>query len=240
MHLLHFSTFKKVRFALPPQGFTLTKNVTKSWTLVWKNQLKKIYIIRSFLLKSLPFLLNSFCFDFLYMYFIIRARTETRSSISDQNLQQCSQGICETVSTPYPFDDYLHKGIKEAYGAPAPSPLHLHNLNSFKYALPESHFLKVHFLTLSLLSFASFSDEVECNVGFWVSSFLIVSPNSSTDYRVVFLFSFLGSLILRTLKIFRNIKHPLIIIKNPLEMKGILIIWGYLIMKQFLLILYME
>ncbi|KAJ0094817.1 hypothetical protein Patl1_15703 [Pistacia atlantica] len=72
-----------------------------------------------------------------------RARTETMSSISDQNLQQCSQGICETVSTPYPFDDYLHKGMKEAYGAPAPSPLHLRNLNSFKYALPESHFLRV-------------------------------------------------------------------------------------------------
>ncbi|KAJ0038541.1 hypothetical protein Pint_22556 [Pistacia integerrima] len=72
-----------------------------------------------------------------------RARTETMSSISDQNLQQCSQGICETVSTPYPFDDYLHKGIKEAYGAPASSPLHLRNLNSFKYALPESDFLRV-------------------------------------------------------------------------------------------------
>ncbi|XP_044488770.1 myb family transcription factor MOF1-like [Mangifera indica] len=70
-----------------------------------------------------------------------RTRTETRSSISDQNLQQGSKGICETVATPYPFDDFLlHKGIKEAYGAP---PLHICNVNSFKYALPESHFLKV-------------------------------------------------------------------------------------------------
>ncbi|XP_044494854.1 putative Myb family transcription factor At1g14600 [Mangifera indica] len=70
-----------------------------------------------------------------------RARTETRSSISDENLQ-CSQGKCETVSIPHPFDDDLHKGIiKEAYGAP--SLLHLHTLSSFKYALPESHFLKV-------------------------------------------------------------------------------------------------
>ncbi|XP_011025033.1 PREDICTED: putative Myb family transcription factor At1g14600 [Populus euphratica] len=39
-----------------------------------------------------------------------RARIETRSSISEENLQ-CSQGICETVSNPYSFDDY--RGIME-------------------------------------------------------------------------------------------------------------------------------
>ncbi|KAJ6768881.1 MYB FAMILY TRANSCRIPTION FACTOR PHL7-LIKE [Salix koriyanagi] len=39
-----------------------------------------------------------------------RARIETRSSISEENLQ-CSQGIWETVSDPYSFDDYT--GIKE-------------------------------------------------------------------------------------------------------------------------------
>ncbi|KAL5760711.1 hypothetical protein ACOSP7_019209 [Xanthoceras sorbifolium] len=95
-----------------------------------------------------------------------RARIETtRSSISDQNLQ-CSQGICETVSNPYRFDDYLkhtkasdQKGIKEDYygGAlfryeqthsQAPStPFSLShdllNLNTFKYSLPESDILKV-------------------------------------------------------------------------------------------------
>ncbi|XWS34396.1 hypothetical protein CRYUN_Cryun21dG0035300 [Craigia yunnanensis] len=91
-----------------------------------------------------------------------RARIETRSSISDQNLQ-CSQGICETVSNPYSFDDYLqtmavHKGIKEGNGAfiweHAQShsqgqsttfslPHDLYNLNSFNYSVEESDFLKV-------------------------------------------------------------------------------------------------
>ncbi|KAF9624730.1 hypothetical protein IFM89_013268 [Coptis chinensis] len=48
-----------------------------------------------------------------------RARIETSSSIS-QNLQ-CSERICETVSFPYCFDDYLQhnaekrEGIKECY-----------------------------------------------------------------------------------------------------------------------------
>ncbi|XWS69428.1 hypothetical protein CRYUN_Cryun04dG0178200 [Craigia yunnanensis] len=89
-----------------------------------------------------------------------RARIETRSSISDQNLQ-CSQGICETVSNPYSFDDYLqtmavHKGIKEGNGAfmwehtqsqgqstTFSQPHDLYNLNSFKYSVEESDFLKV-------------------------------------------------------------------------------------------------
>lgn len=56
-----------------------------------------------------------------------RARTETRGcSISDQSLQ-CSQGICDTVSNPYPFDDYLqqkqnnkvNEHYKEGYGTGA-------------------------------------------------------------------------------------------------------------------------
>ncbi|XP_007045387.2 PREDICTED: uncharacterized protein LOC18609950 [Theobroma cacao] len=91
-----------------------------------------------------------------------RARIETRSSISDQNLQ-CSQGICETVSNPYSFDDYLqtmavHKGIKEGNGAfmwehtqshsqgqstTFSLPYDIYNLNSFKYSMGEPDFLKV-------------------------------------------------------------------------------------------------
>ncbi|XP_022775706.1 putative Myb family transcription factor At1g14600 [Durio zibethinus] len=92
-----------------------------------------------------------------------RARIDTRRSSSDQNLQ-CSQGICETVSNPYSFDDYLqtmavHKGIKESNGAflwehtqshsqQAQSttfslPHDLYNLNSLKYSVEESDFLKV-------------------------------------------------------------------------------------------------
>ncbi|XVF43492.1 hypothetical protein PTKIN_Ptkin02bG0044300 [Pterospermum kingtungense] len=93
-----------------------------------------------------------------------RARIETTSSISDQNLQ-CSQGICETVSNPYSFDDYLqtmavHKGIKQGNGAftrvhtqshshqAQPTtlsrlPHDLYNLNTSKYSVEESDFLKV-------------------------------------------------------------------------------------------------
>ncbi|PPS03469.1 hypothetical protein GOBAR_AA17194 [Gossypium barbadense] len=93
-----------------------------------------------------------------------RARIETKSSISDQNLQ-CSQGVCERVSNPYFYDDYLqtmavYKGIKEGNGAfiwehtqslPQAQgqsttfslPHDLYNLNSFKYSVEESDFLKV-------------------------------------------------------------------------------------------------
>ncbi|TYH88296.1 hypothetical protein ES332_D01G177900v1 [Gossypium tomentosum] len=93
-----------------------------------------------------------------------RARIETKSSISDQNLQ-CSQGECERVSNPYFYDDYLqtmavYKGIKEGNGAfiwehtqthPQAQgqsttfslPHDLYNLNSFKYSVEESDFLKV-------------------------------------------------------------------------------------------------
>ncbi|XVE91888.1 hypothetical protein REPUB_Repub01dG0050100 [Reevesia pubescens] len=92
-----------------------------------------------------------------------RARIETRSSNSDQNLQ-CSQRICETVSNTYSFDDYLqtmavHKGIKEGNGAFIREHTqshsqhgqsstffvphdHLYNLNSFKYSVEESDFLE--------------------------------------------------------------------------------------------------
>ncbi|KAF2305745.1 hypothetical protein GH714_007977 [Hevea brasiliensis] len=83
-----------------------------------------------------------------------RARIETRSSISDQNLQ-CSQGICETVTNPYSIDDYT--GIKEGNGGgfrcerthskSKPTafslPHDLCGLNSFKYAVEESDFLKI-------------------------------------------------------------------------------------------------
>lgn len=81
-----------------------------------------------------------------------RARIETMSSISE-NLQ-CSQRICETVATPYSFDDYLaeKRGIKEGGGfrwqtqAPSPAfplPHDLYNLNPFGYAAEESDFLKI-------------------------------------------------------------------------------------------------
>ncbi|KAF2316645.1 hypothetical protein GH714_041986 [Hevea brasiliensis] len=83
-----------------------------------------------------------------------RPRIETRSSISDQNLQ-CSQGICETVANPYSLDDYM--GIKERNGGgfrwkqthskPKSTafslPHDLCSLNSFKYAAEESDFLKI-------------------------------------------------------------------------------------------------
>ncbi|XP_022726446.1 putative Myb family transcription factor At1g14600 isoform X2 [Durio zibethinus] len=92
-----------------------------------------------------------------------RARIETRSSISDQKLQ-CSQGIYETVSNPYSFDDFLriiamHKGIKVGNGAftlertqsdhshgqsiTFSLPHDLCDLNSFKYAAEESGLRKV-------------------------------------------------------------------------------------------------
>lgn len=99
----------------------------------------------------------------------LRARIETMSSISE-NLQ-CSQRICETVATPYSFDDYLaeKRGIKEGGGfrwqtqAPSPAfplPHDLYNLNPFGYAAEESDFLKVHqsfSLYSVLLFFTSFS-----------------------------------------------------------------------------------
>ncbi|XP_057961794.1 myb family transcription factor MOF1-like [Malania oleifera] len=81
-----------------------------------------------------------------------RARMETRSSISEQKLQ-CSQGIYETVTTPYAFDDYLQtmaeKGrIKESGGIrwqahqPPYPAFSLYTLNSLGNAAEESDFLK--------------------------------------------------------------------------------------------------
>nr|AOQ26232.1 MYB12 [Eriobotrya japonica] len=68
-----------------------------------------------------------------------KARTETMSSNISENSQpqqqmQCSQGgIYERVSNPYSFDDYvLALGIKEDA-----------HPSAFKFALPESEFLKV-------------------------------------------------------------------------------------------------
>lgn len=89
--------------------------------------------------------------------FPLRARIETMSSISES--LQCSQRINETVSNPYSFDDYMramaeHKGIKEGWGSrwqtqpQSPAfflPQDLYNLNSIKYAVQESHFLKVYY-----------------------------------------------------------------------------------------------
>lgn len=83
-----------------------------------------------------------------------RGRIESRSSISDQNLQ-CSQGICEAVSNPYSFDDYLQnvgepKRIKEGssrreqlHACPFSLPHDLHNLTSFTCKMDDSDCLKV-------------------------------------------------------------------------------------------------
>lgn len=86
---------------------------------------------------------------------MIRGRIESRSSISDQNLQ-CSQGICEAVSNPYSFDDYLQnvgepKRIKEGssrreqlHACPFSLPHDLHNLTSFTCKMDDSDCLKVY------------------------------------------------------------------------------------------------
>ncbi|KAL9389746.1 hypothetical protein Peur_018351 [Populus x canadensis] len=84
-----------------------------------------------------------------------RARIETRSSLSEEFLQ-CSQGICETISNPYSFDDYA--GIKEevngvgfkweqAHSNPQCTafslPHDLYNFNPLKREVEESDFLKI-------------------------------------------------------------------------------------------------
>ncbi|GAV61334.1 Myb_DNA-binding domain-containing protein [Cephalotus follicularis] len=85
-----------------------------------------------------------------------RAKMKTRSLIADENLQY-SQGICETVSNPYFFNDYpLHRGIKEGHGAfecdqshsqPISTafslPHDLYYVNSIKYAVEESDFFEI-------------------------------------------------------------------------------------------------
>ncbi|KAF8389619.1 hypothetical protein HHK36_024138 [Tetracentron sinense] len=80
-----------------------------------------------------------------------RARIET-SSIPHK--LQCSQRICETVTTPYCFDDYLHamaekRIIKEGFKWQTESPStafslphDLYDHNAFRYAVEESDFLK--------------------------------------------------------------------------------------------------
>lgn len=143
-----------------------------------------------------------FCFDFALI--LSKARTETRGcSISDQNLQ-CSQGICETVSNPYPFDDYLQQKqnnkAKEGYGTGAAfrykqahsnalsSPFSLphddDHLCTLKYAVAveeSDDILKVHIyqnsflLSLSFFLLPAFLNVVECNVGYiLVTSFLLI------------------------------------------------------------------
>ncbi|KAJ4974531.1 hypothetical protein NE237_007705 [Protea cynaroides] len=83
-----------------------------------------------------------------------RARMETRSSVTNNNMQ-CNQRICEGVTSPYYFHDYLQNmdengGIKESFRwqqAEASSsafsmPHHLYNLNAFGYAIEEYEFFK--------------------------------------------------------------------------------------------------
>ncbi|KAK7390820.1 hypothetical protein VNO78_18919 [Psophocarpus tetragonolobus] len=87
-----------------------------------------------------------------------RARIETRSSISES--LQCSQRLCDAVSNPYCFYDYLQKpmavaehkkGIKELCEASTWQtqshssllPDHFPNLSSFKRPNQQSDFLQV-------------------------------------------------------------------------------------------------
>jgi len=117
-----------------------------------------------------PFAFSSFQAPFCLNSLFYRARIETRSSISEENLQ-CSQGIWETVSNPYCFDDYM--GIMEegngggfkweqAHSKPqstafAPS-LDLYYLNTSKREAEESDLVKVENLnqTLSLFLLPAF------------------------------------------------------------------------------------
>ncbi|XP_042493830.1 myb family transcription factor MOF1-like [Macadamia integrifolia] len=82
-----------------------------------------------------------------------RGRIEMRSSMS--NNMQCSQRICERVTSPYCFHDYLQNkdengGIKvsfrceqaEASSSAFAMPHHLYNLNAFGYAIEESECIK--------------------------------------------------------------------------------------------------
>lgn len=126
--------------------------------------------------------LLSLIFFFLILIPRARIETR-RSSTSDDQRLECRQGVCgETVSNPYTFDDYdlhtmgvslpvpvpVHRGIKPGNGGfirehkqghqsttfpDLPHDHHLYNLNSFKYSLQESDFLKVnHYNLIFLLS----------------------------------------------------------------------------------------
>jgi len=114
-----------------------------------KNDLQRCMIF-----SFLPFAflrLVFFCLNSLFY----RARIETRSSLSEEFLQ-CSQGICETISNPYSFDDYA--GIKEEFNGVGfkweqthsnpqctafSLPHDLYNFNPLKREVEESDFLKV-------------------------------------------------------------------------------------------------
>lgn len=123
----------------------------KTWIVQERNK-TRFALLHDLFLSSLTFVSSSFCLISLFC----RARIETRSSISDQNLQ-CSQGICETVTNPYSLDDYMR--MKEGNGGgfrweqthskPEPTafslPHDLCSLNTFNYAAEESDFLKVHY-----------------------------------------------------------------------------------------------
>lgn len=135
-----------------------------------------------------PFAFSSFQAPFCLNSLFYRARIETRSSISEENLQ-CSQGIWETVSNPYCFDDYM--GIMEegngggfkweqAHSKPqstafAPS-LDLYYLNSSKREAEESDLVKVENLnqTLSLFLLPAFLMRLSVTLvfGFIFSSLL--------------------------------------------------------------------
>ncbi|XP_043694914.1 myb family transcription factor MOF1 [Telopea speciosissima] len=74
----------------------------------------------------------------------------------ETNKQQCTQRICDMVTSPYYFHDYLQNmaengGIKESFrwqqqGEASSSafsmPHHLYNLNALGYAIEESEFFK--------------------------------------------------------------------------------------------------
>ena len=175
---VHF--LRKGQLSFIPHGVqTIQKKRKKKVDSVVQETNKKI-VLHDLFISASTF---SFPSKILFVWFLFNpgARTETRTSISDQNLQ-CSLGMCERVSNPNSFDDYLqtmavYKGIKEGNGAfiwehtqshsqgqstTFSLPHDLYKLNSFKYSVEESDLLKVHkknpHFLLSLPDiFASFS-----------------------------------------------------------------------------------
>lgn len=118
-----------------------------------------------------PFTFSSFQAPFCLNSLFYRAGIETRSSISEENLQCSHQGICETASNPYSYDDYM--GIMEegngdgfkweqAHSKPQSTAfslsLDLYYLDTSKREAEESDLVKVENLnqTLSLFLLPAF------------------------------------------------------------------------------------
>lgn len=138
-------------------------------------------------------------YNVLFVLLTLRARIETKSFISDDQILQlqCSQ----RKINPYCFGNYnMLLPDKDKAAAPMSTPFSLshnffHNLNPFAHAdavLQKSDFLKVHvyYLSLSLFLFfflkkklkkncSSFLSGMEYNVGFIVQLFKFNSSQCS-------------------------------------------------------------